>query len=188
MYPRMVVAVRNHTEYLLELVDAVRRHDGGIFVQEIGQPAEQAAEEADQGKEPDRCVFLFQPVVCQGGKQKKQEMVKKKKDAKASGKQQDCLEQPVFQSCRKFSVFRHQREQGENARKNRRYDGNAQAVNGQGSVFAYLCKTEKVKEGSKQNRRQDAPCGKPAKKHDRPHRKEGLDAQCAGGCIDFSRN
>lgn len=76
-------------------------------------------------------------------------MIKKEKHAETPGKQQDSLEQPVFQSCRKLPVFRRQRKQGKNACKNRRHDGNTQTVYGQCSAFLYFGKTEKVQKGGK---------------------------------------
>ena len=36
----MVIAVGNHMEHLLQLIDAVRCHDARILIQKVGQPAQ----------------------------------------------------------------------------------------------------------------------------------------------------
>lgn len=41
MYPRMMIAIGNHAQYLLKLIYAVRCHNSGKLIQEIGQPSQQ---------------------------------------------------------------------------------------------------------------------------------------------------
>lgn len=48
MHPGMMVAVGDDTEHLLKLVDAVRRHDAGILVQEVREPAQKAQDKSTQ--------------------------------------------------------------------------------------------------------------------------------------------
>ena len=58
MHKWMMVTVCRKIQNLFELVDAVRRHDARIFIQKIGEPAEQAAEKAEKRKMLYRASFL----------------------------------------------------------------------------------------------------------------------------------
>ena len=96
----MVVAVRDHGKNLFQLVDAVRGHNGGIFIEKIRKPAEQAGEEAKKRNMLDLFGIFCQSIRNCKDEQKGKGTVNKEKEPCAADCQDYQPEKLVVESVR----------------------------------------------------------------------------------------